>query len=121
MSLIAAGARLERAARDLGREGVGGDRHPDRRPRPSIAGTSFAASSSAATGGPAAGGDRADVEQLEARLDEREPVGDRLLGRAAARALEERVVGDVDDPGRQRRLSSRARGRPVASGSSRLR
>ena len=69
---------------------------------PSTAGTSRAASSSAAHRRAAARGDGADVEQVEAGLGEREPVGDRLLGRAAAGALEERVVGDVDDPGGQR-------------------
>ena len=41
----------------------------------------------------------ADVEHVEARLDQRQPVGDRLLRGAAARPLEHRVDGDVDDPG----------------------
>ena len=54
------------------------------------------------TGGPAARRHGADVEHVEARLDQRQAVGDRLLRRAAARALEHRVDGDVDDPGRQR-------------------
>ena len=68
----------------------------------------------------AAGGDRADVEQVEARLDQREAVGDRPLGGAAAGAGEERVVGDVDDPGRQRRreaeLERRSASRQVVTG-----
>ena len=45
---------------------------------------------------------RADVEHLEARLGQRQPVADRLLRGAAARALEHRVDGDVDDPGADR-------------------
>ena len=57
-----------------------------------MAGISFAASSRGGTG------DRANVEHLEARLGEGEPVLGRPLGRSAAGALEHRVVGDVDDP-----------------------
>ena len=40
----------------------------------------------------------ADVEQVESFLGERHAVGDRPLGRLAARTLEEGVVGDIDDP-----------------------
>ena len=72
--------------------------------RPSIAGTSFAASSSGGDRRPAAGGDGADVEHPESRLGELDSVTHGLIGRAAARALEERVVGDVDDPGADRAL-----------------
>src|SRR5262249_42345742 len=43
-------------------------------------------------------------EHVEARLDQRQPIRRRLLGRAAARALEHRIDGDVDDPRRQRLL-----------------
>ena len=67
------------------------------------------------TGGPALAGDGADVEHVEARLDQRQPVGDRLLRRAAARPLEHRVDGDVDDPGRERLLPGRGSSAPGRS------
>ena len=96
-------ARVERPARDLGlRRCRRSPAHPTAATSPSTAGTSRAASSSACDRRAAAGRHRADVEQVEARLDQGQPVGDRRARRTAAGALEERVVGDVDDPGRQR-------------------
>ena len=49
-----------------------------------------------------AGGDRADVDHLEAQIDEGQAVGDGLLRRAAAGPLVHRVDGDVDDSGAER-------------------
>ena len=91
---------------------------------PSIAGTSCAASSSAGTGGPLRAATAPTSSMSKPGLGQGEPVLDRLLGGAAARALEQRVVGDVDDPGPERPLELE---RPVrraarrAAGPSRLR
>ena len=104
-------AGVERPPRHLDREGVGGDRHraharrhspsrPDRSAAiPAIAGTSAAASSSAVTGGPLRAATAPTSSMSKPGLDQRQPVGDRLLRGAAARPLEHRVDGDVDDPG----------------------
>ena len=100
------GAGSQRLPRDLDREGVGGERAPRRRQpldrrhqrRRLVLGRHRR---------PAARRHGADVEHVEARLDQRLPVGDRLLGRAAARPLEHRVDGDVDDPGPHRLLQLR--------------
>ena len=91
-------ARLDGAPRDLGREGVGADRDAGGRGEPGDRGDEPRRLLGGRDRRPAAGGDRADVEQLEARLGETDAVGDRALGGTAAGALEEGVVGDVHDP-----------------------
>ena len=86
------GAGVERPPRDLGLKGVGAHRHAgaagqplDRRDEPR--GLLVRRDRRAA-----AGRHRADVEQVEARLHQRQAVLDRALRRPGARALEERVA-----------------------------
>ena len=101
MSLIATAPASRAAPGDLGREGVGGERHAgaakalDRRQQRRGLGLG-------GDRGAAAGGDGADVEHLEAGGGQLQPVGDRPLGSAAAGPGEHRVGADVDDPGGQR-------------------
>ena len=113
MSLIATAPASSAAPRHLGREGVGRDRQAGAPARPAIAGRERRGLVLGGDRRAAAGGDGADVEHVEARLGQRPPVGDRLLGGAAARALEHRVGGDVDDPGG--RAAARARASRSAS------
>jgi hypothetical protein len=96
------GAGVEHLTCHTGREGVGEHRHArlgrealDRRDqlRGLVVGRDRR---------PAARRDGADVEEVEAGLDQSQAIGDCLIGRSAASAGEERVVGDVDDPGSQR-------------------
>ena len=96
-------AGVQGAARDLDLEGVRGHRHAgaadqplDRRdePRGLLVGRHRR---------PAAGRHGADVEQVEPGLGQGQAVRDGALRGPAPRSLEERIVGDVDDPGRQRR------------------
>ena len=88
---------------------------PARRPpaSPSIAGTSAAASSSAETGGPLRAATAPTSSMSKPASDQRQPVGDRPLRGPAARPLEHRVGGDVDDP-RAQRLREAPRQSPVS-------
>ncbi len=87
----------QRLARNFDREGVGRDRDAgvrqslDRRDQRSRLGLGR-------NRRPALRRHRPHVEHVEAGLDQRQPVLDRLLRRAAPRPLEHGVGGDVDDP-----------------------
>ena len=80
MSLIAAAPASRARAATAGEKVSASTGTPACAARPATAGTSRAASSSAGDRRAAAGGDGADVEQVEARVDQGEPVAHRLVG-----------------------------------------
>ena len=103
MSLIAAAPASSARLATLGLKGVGAHRDAGAPRQPLDGGDEPRSLLVRRDRRAAAGRHRPHVEKVESRLGQRQAVRHRTLRRHAARPLEERVGGDVDDPGRQRR------------------
>ena len=119
MSLIAAAPASSAAPGDVGANVSAITGTPATRPRAARSpGRGVTLRPPAATGGPLRAATAPTSSRSNPASTSAQPVGDRAVGRVAASAGEERVVGDVDDPGGQRRREvERAVGEPPGDSS----
>ena len=108
MSLITAAPASAGGERDLGLEGVGADRDVGRGGEAGDGGDQALDLVGGLDRRAGAGRDGADVDHLEAEIDQGQTVGHGLLRRAAAGPLVHRVDRDVDDPGAEHRGRARS-------------